>query len=78
MSLDDATALDRIAHAMGAEWNGDTADLVALLVRATGREIADSDEFEDDDEAGAEEDRISRDIAEREARGEAPYGREPL
>lgn len=47
--LNDSTAMNAIHGVMtGTEWSADTLDEIALLVTATGRTIANSDEFEEE------------------------------
>jgi hypothetical protein len=44
-TISDELALERIRFALsGTEWDADTLDTIADLVRSTGRGIADSDE----------------------------------
>src|ERR1035437_4112416 len=54
----DADALDQLADMLdGHEWDAGTLDAVAEIVHATGREVRNSDEFDDEepDEESAEE-----------------------
>lgn len=45
--LTDAIALNTIADALsGKEWDADTTDFIARVVRKTGREIKEPDEGE--------------------------------
>jgi len=47
--LDDTRAMTLIQGIMsGNEWNSDTLDVIAEIVRLTGREILDSEEYDDD------------------------------
>lgn len=47
--IDTTTAINAIQGLMdGQEWDAETLDAIAGLVRATGREIRDSGEFEDE------------------------------
>lgn len=47
-ALRDDQAMESIRSAMsGVEWSPDTLDAIADIVRLTGREIANSDEYED-------------------------------
>jgi len=46
--LDDTRAMMLIQSIMsGNEWNSDTLDVIAEIVRLTGREILNSDEYDD-------------------------------
>jgi hypothetical protein len=49
-SVSDEQVLDTIAELMtGAEWDAELLGDIAELVRLTGREVADTDEGEDDE-----------------------------
>jgi hypothetical protein len=46
--ISDERAMNAIAALMsGSEWSADTLDVIADMVRATGRTVADSGEYED-------------------------------
>ena len=50
MSMNNADALEQIQKILSAqEWSSDTLDAIAEVMRAAGYEIADSDNFDEED-----------------------------
>jgi hypothetical protein len=74
--LEPALALDQIAALMsGQEWDSDTTAAISDIVRATGRVIADSSQYDDDETPEGYEHYTSADL-EADISGHAPPQRE--